>query len=240
MHRYQTFLKEDNNFRKHVTWFTSTSVETLSTVALFEYSGTFPNPQNKVNFIRTHPKTMNVIKEELKTKPPKQIYLDMNRNDSINAPKDTKQIKNAKYRNKQKEKPMYSKNVADELLQVLAMMNDHPVVQQVIHRKDQVSAIIYYAQDQKTDLKHFLSLKTDLPIGVDRTFNLGTFFAATLVYKNQRVARKEIKDHPIFAGPMLLRKDVSYQAYRAFFSHLCAELEHKQLRDKTSRKHRIW
>jgi hypothetical protein len=183
---------------------------------------------------------MNVIKEELKTKPPKQIYLDMNRNDSINAPKDTKQIRNAKYRNKQKEKPMYSKNVADELLQVLAMMNDHPVVQQVIHRKDQVSAIICYAQDQKTDLKHFLSLKTDLPIGVDRTFNLGTFFAATLVYKHQRVARKEIKDHPIFAGPMLLRKDVSYQAYRAFFSHLCAELEHKQLRDKTSRKHRIW
>ena len=87
MHRYQTFLKEDNNFKKHVTWFTSTSDETLSTVALFEYSGTFPNPQNKVNFIRTHPKTMNVIKEELKTKPPKQIYLDMNRNDSINAPK---------------------------------------------------------------------------------------------------------------------------------------------------------
>ena len=142
MHRYQTFLKEDNNFRKHVTWFTSTSVETLSTVALFDYSGTFPNPQNKVNFIRTHPKTMNVIKEELKTKPPKQIYLDMNRNDSINAPKDTKQIRNAKYRNKQKEKPMYSKNVADELLQVLAMMNDHPFVQQVIHRKDQVPAII--------------------------------------------------------------------------------------------------
>jgi hypothetical protein len=40
MHRYQTFLKEDNNFKKHVTWFTSTSDETLLTVALFEYSGT--------------------------------------------------------------------------------------------------------------------------------------------------------------------------------------------------------
>ena len=162
---------------------TSTSDEKRLTVALFEYSGTFPNPQNKVNFIRTRPKTMNVIKEELKTKPPKQIYLDMNRNDSINAPKDTKQIRNAKYRNKQKEKPMYSKNVADELLQVLAMMNDHPVVQQVIHRKDQVPAIICYTQDQITDLKHFLSFKTDLPIGVDRTFNLGTFFATTLVYR---------------------------------------------------------
>ena len=102
---------------------------------------------------------------------------------------------------------MYSKNVADELLQVLAMMNDHPFVQQVIHRKDQVPAIICYTQDQITDLKHFLSLKTDLPIGVDRTFNLGTFFVTTLVYKN--------KDHPIFAGPMLLHKDASYQTYRA-------------------------
>ena len=47
MHRYQTFLKEDNNFKKHVTWFTSTSDETLSTVALFEYSGTSPNPQKQ-------------------------------------------------------------------------------------------------------------------------------------------------------------------------------------------------
>ena len=61
---------------------------------------------------------------------------------------------------------------------------------------------------------------------MDRTFNLGTFFVATLVYKNQRVTRKETKDHPIFAEPMLLHKDASYQTYRAFFSHLCAELEH--------------
>ena len=46
------------------------------------------------------------------------------------------------------------------------------------------------------------------------------------LYAKTRVTRKETKDHPIFAGPMLLLKDVSYQAYRAFFSHLCAELEH--------------
>ena len=52
-------------------------------------------------------------------------------------------------------------------------------------------------------------------------FNLGTFFATTLVYKNQRVTGKETKDHPIFAEPMLLHKDASYQTCRAFLSPVC-------------------
>jgi hypothetical protein len=47
--------------------------------------------------------------------------------------------------------------------------------QQVIHTKGQVPSTICYTDDQMTDLKHYLH-KADNPIvGVDRTFNLGSF-----------------------------------------------------------------
>jgi hypothetical protein len=58
--------------------------------------------------------------------------------------------------------------------------------QQVIHTKVQVPSIICYTDDQMTDLKNYLH-KADNPIvGVDRTFNLGSFFVTSLVYKNHR------------------------------------------------------
>ena len=57
-------------------------------------------------------------------------------------------------------------------------------------------------------------------IGNDRTFNLGSYYVATLVYKNHRVVRKEsTKKHdnqdlpaqPFFLGPVLLHKDATYK-----------------------------
>ena len=117
---------------------------------------------------------------------------------------------------------MYNNNIADEMLQVLSMMNTHPFVQQVIHTKGQVPSIICYTDDQMTDLKHYLH-KADNPlVGVDRTFNLGSFFVTFLVYKNHRVFHKETKDQPIFAGPMLFHKDATYPTYLSLFSHLSA------------------
>jgi hypothetical protein len=47
------------------------------------------------------------------------------------------------------------------------------------------------------DFKLFLS-RHGGTVGVDRTFNLGHFFATTLVYKHSRVIKNDTKDHPIF------------------------------------------
>jgi ribosomal protein S8 len=118
----------------------------------------------------------------------------MNLNNSVEAPKDTKQIKNAKYREKKKTTQPRN-NIADEILAVLSMMNEHPFVQQVIHKKGQVPSIICHTEDQMVDFKHFLSRQGGT-VGVDRTFNLGHFFVTTLVYKNHRVAKKDTKDPP--------------------------------------------
>jgi len=157
------------------------------------------------------------IKTEVQTKRSKDFYLQMNRDNSLLAPKDTKQIRNANYREKKTTQPVYNNNIADEILQVLSMMNTHPFVQQVIHTKGQVPSIICYTDHQMTDLKHYLH-KADNPIvGVDRTFNLGSFFVTSLVYKNHRVFRKKTKDQPIFAGPMLLHKMQHIQRIYHFF-----------------------
>ena len=118
----------------------------------------------------------------------------MNLNNSVEAPKDTRQIKNAKSREKKKT-TQPRKNTADEILAVLSMMNEHPFVQQVIHKKGQVPSIICQTEDQMVDFKNLLSRQGGT-VGVDRTFNLGHFFVTTLVYKNHRVAKKDTKDPP--------------------------------------------
>lgn len=74
----------------------------------------------------------------------------MNLNNSMDAPKDTRQIKNAKSREKKKTMQP-TNNIADEILEVLNMMNDHPFVQQVIHNKGQVPSIIYHTDEQMVD-----------------------------------------------------------------------------------------
>lgn len=83
----------------------------------------------------------------------------MNLNNSMDAPKDTRQIKNAKSREKKKTMQP-TNNIADEILEVLNMMNmmnDHPFVQQVIHKKGQVPSIICHTYEQMVDLRLFLS-----------------------------------------------------------------------------------
>jgi hypothetical protein len=91
-------------------------------------------------------------------------------------------------------------------------------------RSSKLSILINADKCEQNDryLKHYLH-KADNPIvGVDRTFNLGSFFVTSLVYKNHMVFRKETKDQPIFAGPMLLHKDATYPTYLSFCSHLSA------------------
>jgi hypothetical protein len=104
------------------------------------------------------------------------------------------------------------------------MMNDHPFVQQITHKKDQVPSIICYTEEQMVDFKHFLS-KTGGPVGIDRTFNLGSFFVTGLVYKSVRVLKKDTKEPPIFIGPLLLHKDASFPTYYNFFSFLAGKFK---------------
>ncbi|CAG2217499.1 unnamed protein product [Mytilus edulis] len=137
-------------FKKHVSWFSSSSDSKLPDIALYEYQGTYTiNSNNKV---RTHPNIIRQVQTEFTDKKPKEIFLQLNQDNSMTAPHDTKQIKNAKYRQKKTNKSSSSNNIADEILEVLSMLNDHPFVQQVIHKKGQVPSILCYTEE--TDDRH--------------------------------------------------------------------------------------
>ena len=75
------------------------------------------------------------------------------------------------------------------------MINSYPYVQTIIHNKDMVPVIICYTKEQMIDLTHFLTHEKEDPFGIYRKFNLYSFYVTTIVYKNQRIVRKE---HPIF------------------------------------------
>ncbi|CAG2208368.1 unnamed protein product [Mytilus edulis] len=92
MHRYSTVLKENNSFKKHVTWFNSSFDNDLPSIAVYEYSGTYCL-ENAKNYVRTHPKTLDKVVDECALKDNKEVFIQMNRDNSLHAPRDTKQIR---------------------------------------------------------------------------------------------------------------------------------------------------
>ena len=219
MHRYETALNANPEFKKHVSWFNSATDGSLHATALYEYLGTYDLSASEN--VRTNPKVIDKLKTD--TKKPKQMYTNMNLNNSLEAPTNINQIKNAKYREK-KRTTQLTNNMADEILAVINMTNNHPYVQQMIHKKDIISSVICHTKDQMIDFKLFLS-RHGGTVGVDRTFNLGHFFATTLDYKHPRVIKNDTKDHPIFIGPLLLHKDASYRTYYSFFAYIATEIK---------------
>ena len=86
-----------------------------------------------------------------------------------------------------------------------------------------------YTENQIDDLKYFISHQNNLVLGVDRTFNLGSFYVPALCYKNQRVVRSDGPGQlPIFLGPIYLHRDCTFEAYHRFFSAIKSTLCHQQ------------
>jgi hypothetical protein len=106
----------------------------------------------------------------------------MNLNNSLEAPTNTKHIKNVKYREKKRttqptnntahkqhgpqttqptnntahkqhspQTTQPTNNFADEILAVIHMTNNHPYVQQMIHKNDQIPSVICQTEDQMID-----------------------------------------------------------------------------------------
>ena len=191
--KYNATLKEKPTFQKHVTFVCKTPDSSLASLALLvlKYKGKQPT-KLQVSLAQIQNSRQNLGK--IKHQDPKDIYVDLRKDDSLNCARDFQVIRNQKFEQKIKDKigRAYRVNIADEILKVLGMVNDHPFVQTIIHNKDQVPNIICYTTQQILDLKHFIKNATNQLIGIDRTFNLGNYFIMTLVYQNQRVIRKKL------------------------------------------------
>ena len=147
---------------------------------------------------------------------------------SFEAPKDFKQVRNVKYQQSRKDtknKIGHKNNLADEVLHCISMVDSHEFVQHCSKTKDLMPNFICYTENQRQDLIFFLSQKSNYPIGGDRTFNLGRFFVTALVYKNLRVVRANNADeHPLLLGPVFIHRDAIFEAYNYFLSTIKGSL----------------
>jgi len=155
-----------------------------------------------------------------------EIYRNMVLSDPETAPRDYHQIRNLKYNEKQQQKSSSFGNVADEIIEILSMVNKDDFVKEVVYTQgnDKPPSIICYTSDQIKDLQQFLKTDSDRILGIDRTYNLGAVFVTNLVYKNTKVIRKETGDHPVFIGPIFLHWEDSFVSCHTFLSHVKARL----------------
>ena len=232
IHKYYTVLKRQSNYKRRISWITAETSQSLGNVALVEYYGVLEttessdgNAKNSEEmYRRTDPKVMELAVEKLKIKKPRQVYQEMVEEDSIIAPKHFQQLRDIKYREKVKSGVQHGNNIADDLLRVMDMLTSNAYVQKVEQSKNRVPTVFLYHDNQILDMVHFLKNAQEPRVGIDRTFNLGPFFATTFVYKHQKVVRKETQEHPIFLGPVMLHKEADYTVYHSFFSHIRARL----------------
>jgi hypothetical protein len=64
-----------------------------------------------------------------------------------------------------------SVDVADEVLEVLKMLNENDFVQKVEHTKGQIPSIILYNKEQMIDFKKCITNNDEPRVVIDRTFS---------------------------------------------------------------------
>ena len=110
---------------------------------------------------RTHPDVIANASQELLVKKPRQVYKEMVLKDEANAPKNMQQLRALNHRNDQKNNSYSGNNVADEVLEVLKMLNENDFVQKVEHTKGQVRPSFYTMKNRWQTLKNVSLIVTN-------------------------------------------------------------------------------
>ena len=163
--------------------------------AVVEYIGEFPaNVSMHGNskkgscseYVRTSKATKLKIMDKVKSDQPRNVYCEMVLENSMEAPRDLKQVQNFKQANaKEQRLPATNrKNTADDVQTLINMMNDNPYIQEIVQMKGKPPMVILYTDDQLKDLRNFcLGHGSKSILGVDRTFNLGACFVTLTVLR---------------------------------------------------------
>jgi hypothetical protein len=248
LRKYYTTLKRAPGYKKRITWVEQfpASKQNLKALAVVEYIGIFPNTpsvhgnskSSNAEYVRTSEATKNKLIEKVSATSvaPRKIYEEMILDDSLSAPRDLKQVQNAKHLEQKKKRCKVSKdsmnqnrrkNTADDIITLLNNMHDHPFIQEIIQTKGKPPAVILYLKEQIDEIKMFCSSDATHPgvLGVDRTFNLGPCYVTILCYQQNNLIRKGTQNHPIMLGPVFLHWDGLYPTYHSFFSHLRSQMD---------------
>jgi hypothetical protein len=222
--RYYIPLKRDPSYKRRISFLTQCpeNMRSMKNLAVVEYIGTFcqetqPHGNSKKTtneYVRTSctvKRKLDEMTETNKGLAPREIYEHMVLNGSDCAPRDLRQVQNAKYHNKKQKtnNKLYCQNVADEIQTLLSVMHDHPFIQEVIQTKGKPPSVILYLEDNLRDVEQFCTPTARNPsvLGIDRTFNLGACYATTLVYQHNNLIRKGKNNPPIFLAAIYLHWD---------------------------------
>lgn len=145
--------------------------------------------------------------------------------DDFNTPRNPQQIYNAKSREQNSSLGPNTKvkNYADEITEVINLLNKHCFVQKIIFIQNKPPSIILFCREQILEIKIFFCTHRTV-LCIDKTFNLGKVYVTCLVYKNVTVISKRSGGHPIFLGPLFLHNDSSTATYKEFFNCIATVL----------------
>ena len=232
-------------YKRRITWLEDTHPslpEIPSDIAVIEYIGTFPPrkqyggvkyPEKNVVFIRTKPSVTEKIKKDLKHLPPKGVEKKLNSetDDDLGKQRNYKQVKNFKYAVDKETRPDSApmKNIADHIVCVENMTQNHEFVRAVQHVKDSTPSVILYTDQQIVDIKRFCAREGGTVLGLDKTFNLGEFHVTPTVYKNTSIIRRTSQEHPIWFGPTLIHNSSTTKTYSYFLHHISDHLTDTEL-----------
>ena len=222
VHRYYTTLKGDDNYRRRIT---GVSGGEFNDRVVVEYAGVRTRPitihgnsKSAREYMRTNPRLLEKMNEEVKNKSTKQVYEEMLKDNELGVPRSLKQVADAKYRAAKKLQQEKVAKVADENHTLLTMLEENQSVQAVIHRKDKPPCIIVHSDDQMSDMK--MNLEYDSVLGIDSTFKVGDCYLTMTVYQNFKALYEESNQPLLYLGPVFLHWDVELRTYVSFLSYL--------------------
>ena len=187
--------------------------------------------KRKQSFCRTHPSTMNALKEEAQIHPPNQavnvVYEEkggmMGAKSLGELPRNRDQVSNIRRSISSNLPICSSKGVRDPLFMVMEqckLCESGDKFVRVVTASPEPMCVL--ATDQQlNDLVRFATNPNKFCVlSIDPTFSLGDFSVTCIAYRNLLVIDSRTSESPIMLGPMLVHQRKLYATYYFFASSL--------------------
>ena len=140
----------------------------IKSIAVAEHIGDFP--QNNLphgncktitgEYVRTSCAVKQNLDDMIEARDtPREVYEDMVLSNPDCAPRDLRQVQNAKYALGRKRRivngHIYKKNQADEVQTLLSDIHKHPFIQEVIQTEGKPPCVVLYLEDNLKDIRQF-------------------------------------------------------------------------------------
>ena len=237
--RYYRTSKSDPEFKKKVTKWVNATDNVLKNLALVEYIGKCPKkilPHGNAkrptapSYCRIPRETRRAIKEKI-SKPSANtygVYTELMAEG--HEPRNLKAIQH------QKEllggTTGIHRNIALQYMEInLLMAKPGTIIRELVRNDNKNPSLILYKDQTIKDFKSCCCQGCPNPsiVGLDRTFNLGDFFATTMVFQHPYLYSRNTATHPAILAAVFLHEGADEFHYSRLLSHIKARLDHTSI-----------